>query len=359
MAGAEEPQDMHSSAADPLEATGLSAIPGPDSERLARVAQQKNLLGQRKDGVRPANITVGHGPMNHTSAPTSLNPASSPRHVGSSPVGQASPRRNSSPFSGSQSPSRGILSGSPRRISPATSQIFERDVQESTSLAPELSPAIPSHIQTEDHIPPVLEASSLAISENLDPDEVEIVTHSAHLPAGSSVTQSSLGESLSNAHNSHSDLTASQETEESGSAYGAGDPTDPRRLSFISFADVVNSEHMEMGKDANLPTSFSSASPSVAGNRSPSPIRSQASPDRLAGSPPTSGSMSFQRIETSPVRGGAPSVASGSLPIHGEVTVETMRRTLQKTGSNEPGTGTASQPMSAVSADDGKEHLFK
>jgi hypothetical protein len=63
--------------------------------------------------------------------------------------------------------------------SPASSQIFERNVQE-----PEPSPAIPAHIKTEDHIPAALDASSLAITDDhLNPDEVEIVMHVAHQPA--------------------------------------------------------------------------------------------------------------------------------------------------------------------------------
>ncbi|CAI4212234.1 unnamed protein product [Parascedosporium putredinis] len=66
------------------------------------------------------------------------------------------------------SPTRG-LSSSPRLSSPAGSQIFERDVQDSVILP--TSPAIPSHIQTENHIPPVLNASSEAITDrHLDPD---------------------------------------------------------------------------------------------------------------------------------------------------------------------------------------------
>ena len=254
------------------------------------------------------------------------------------------------------------MSNSPRHLSPATSQIFERDVQEGTTHAPELSPAIPSHIQTEDHIPPVLDASSHAITEDMQPDEVEIVTHSAHQPAAVTLASgpSFLSESHTPAHGSTTDLGMHQEHqdhEEMGSPLGAVDPQDPRRLSFISFADVVNSEHIEGGKDSALLGNLSSGSPS-AGNRSPSPVRSPASNDRIPITPPTSGSVSFHGLETSPVRGGNLSSLSVGGSGHGELTIETMRQALKKTGSNEL-TGTPSQPLSATSADDGKEHFLR
>ena len=369
MAGSADPSESCPPTNGPSNAT-LSALP-PDhsstaparsrqalaSERVGDGLLQKSLPGQRKEGSRPANIAVGHG-MAHTAG--ALNPTSSPRQPGAMATVQGPPRRSSSPFSASQSPHRGMTSSSPRRISPATSQIFERDVQESTNLAPELSPAIPSHIQTEDHIPPVLEASSLAISENLDPDEVEIVTHPMHQAAATSVASSSLGESQIFSHGSHTELSVFQDPEDIGSGYGKMDPQDPRRLSFISFADVVNAEHAEVGKDATGGTNMSSTSPSAAGNRSPSPVRSPASMDRAPFSPPTSGSFAFKGVETSPVRGGAASTVSGtSLPIHGDITIETMRQTLQKTGSNDIAAGTGSQPLSAVSAEDGRDHSFR
>lgn len=346
--------------ADHKPTSAARARQGSESERLAHALHQKLAPGQKKEGWRPANIAVGHGAAQHAGETGSLNPTSSPRQSGAMATVQGSPRRSSSPFSASHSPQRGVHSGSPRRISPATSQIFERHVQESTTIAPELSPAIPSHIQTEDHIPPVLEASSLAISENLDPDEVEIVTHSIHQPAANSVASGSLGESQPLAHASHTELSILQDSDETGSAYGKGDPQDPRRLSFISFADVINAEHAEVGKDATAATTLSSTAPSVAGNRSPSPIRSPVSVDRVAFTPPTSGSVSFVGAETSPVRGGATSAMSGTVaPSHGDITIETMRQTLQKTGSNDIAAGMGSQPLSAVSADDGQEHNFR
>ena len=333
-----------------------------DNERLSRAQKPRPL--PRKDGARPADITVGDN----------LNPASSLRNT-SAAAAVASGRRNSSPFSSGTSPSR-IGKSSPRHLSPATSQIFERDVQESTILAPELSPAIPSHMATEDHIPPVLEASSLAITDNLDPDEVEIVMHTAHQPAATTVAQSTLGDHHPSAHASHSDLANSHaslpgglaealppgaqpiprsspppnlphEGSQEESTYSAIDPTDPRRLSFISFADVVNAEHAEMAHSQSFSDSTllsQSSAPSTTG-RSPSPARSPL----LQSSPPRNVLTGHVGHEASPVRGGGSSVHT-SHGQHGELTIETMRQTLQKTGSGDVGGG--SQPMSATSAED-------
>lgn len=314
-------------------------------------------------------------------------------------ITQDSARRSSSPYS--TSPSRaGVLGrASPRHLSPATSQIFERDVQESSALAPELSPAIPSHMATEDHIPPVLDASSLAITDNLNPDEVEIIQQSAHQPASVAVAHSGLGDANPSAHISHQDLTSTgltssptlpgglssegfhpsgggvpsfhqapsfhadntMDEKEPSATYGAVDPMDPRRLSFISFADVVNAEHAEQashndGRAESVHMLSLGAASVAGGNRSPSPGRS-----------PIVGTSPQARVgqgEASPVRGGAGgSTVSGHAPGlaqsvaqsgHGEITIETMRQTLQKTGSNDVGGGgsSGSQPMSATSAED-------
>ena len=371
----------------------LLAKPDPDAERASRAQKPRPL--PRKDGTRPADIAVG-----------GLDPSSPLRNT--SAAAAVSRRRNSSPFSSGTSPSR-LGRSSPRHLSPATSQIFERDVQESTILAPELSPAIPHHIATEDHIPPVLEASSLAITDNYDPDEVEIVMHSAHQPAAATVAHSTLGESQPSAHGSHLDLAASHislpgglsdalpptsapaviprsspppptlyhenSQDEKDSMYGAVDPADPRRLSFISFADVVNAEHAEMAhsqsfSDGTVPSQ--SSAPSIAGgapgsgNRSPSPVRSPIIP----ATPPTRSTVFGLGGEASPVRGGAagsvlsnPSIIAGQpsghvAGSHGELTIETMRQTLQKTSSNDVtggvggGSGSGSQPMSATSTED-------
>ena len=95
---------------------------------------------------------------------------------------------------------------------------------------------------TEDHIPPALEASEQAItSEDLTPDEVEIVMHAAHQPASAAVTASNAGDSLHSPMQEEAPAAASailpaspQDADETASNYGALDPTDARRLSFIS-----------------------------------------------------------------------------------------------------------------------------
>ncbi|KAL9071614.1 MAG: hypothetical protein Q9157_005403 [Trypethelium eluteriae] len=267
------------------------------------------------------------------------------------------------------SPHRRMRSSSPRMHSPASSQIFERDVQETASLAGDLSPNIPSHITTENHIPPVLEASSIAITDDhLDPDSVEILTHSVHQPAALTVTggASEIGASppsqedvLSQAMTSHHEFA-----DDGASNYGvAYDNSDPRRLSFISFADVVQAEHVGGSRDSVHLMSQSSTAPSVSANRSPSPIRSPVS--GLGTSPPTSGAASVKGLETSPSRGmgiqmaGSPTSASSPPNFGGELMVETMRQALDKTGS---GDMTGSKPLSAVSADDAppsEQHPFK
>ena len=123
-------------------------------------------------------------------------------------------------------------------------------------------------------------------------------------------------------------------------------------MSFISFADVVNAEHAEVSKDGTHLSSLGSGPSSIAGGRSPSPIRSPVS-DRGKPMTPPMDTLSVKGLESSPGRGPAPSVTSGHGIPHTELTIETMRQTLQKTGSNDIG-GTPSQPLSASSADDGQ-----
>jgi len=238
------------------------------------------------------------------------------------------------------SPNRAFAS-SPRLTSPAGSQIFERDVQESTTLAP-TSPAIPSHIQTENYIPPVLDASSEAITDgHLDPDEVEIITHTSHQPASVAVTGAGLLEP-----NWADELAAfySEKGTDSASNYGSLDTTDVRRLSFISFADVVQAEQghgLGGSRDSmHIPGLTSLASIGLA-NRSPSPIRS---PVSSAGgpetSPPTSKSGSVKGLEMSPSRKplGSPGLQNphpGSPTVSGELAIQTMTQALRRTGSGD------------------------
>ena len=260
------------------------------------------------------------------------------------------------------SPGRNIRSNSPSMLSPASSSIFERNVQEEVAVAA-ASPAIPSHINTENHIPPVLDASSMAITDtHLNPDSVEIVTHASHQPAAVPVPAASthaspdapLSAPLSPLSEDSGELHApaasvAKENEDAASTYGDIDPADVRRLSFISFADVVHAEHAAAGDHGSIRDSVmlsgasSIASPLPAAGRSPSPIRSPISPP-LTGS--VSGSPNLRSSEVSPGRApkivpSSPSVAghkgSGSPPpaVSGELAIETMTQALRKTGSGD------------------------
>ncbi|KAL9000525.1 MAG: hypothetical protein Q9169_000818 [Polycauliona sp. 2 TL-2023] len=311
-------------------------------------------LGKKKDdgkakGKREAAVT---------SQP--IAPSNSPK-----PTTIASPAiPTSHPYGAPTSPGRNMPSGSPHIPSPASSQIFERNVQED-GLASTASPAIPAHITTENHIPPVLDASSAAITDDhLNPDKVEIVTHPAHQPASVTVTGSGIGEPVASIP--HDESSAHPESDETASNYGSLDAADVRRLSFISFADVVHAEHAAdhgSGRDSVPPMGPASNAALGAGNRSPSPMRSPLSSHTLSGSPPSGGqSSSSQGADTSPNRGGRSlgSAFSGhSPPTGGELTIETMRQALRKTGSGDL-SGARSQPLSAVGGDDGAaEQPFK
>jgi hypothetical protein len=143
--------------------------------------------------------------------------------------------------------------------------------------------------------------------------------------------------------------SAVHETDETASNYGALDAADFRRLSFISFADVVQAEHVENNKDMHM--SLSSTT-----NRSPSPIRSPASSHGFGPSPPTSGAPSVKGIDISKAArmpGSPTSHGTQSPPLGGELMVETMRQALRKTGSGDlSGARSPSQPLSAVSMED-------
>lgn len=249
------------------------------------------------------------------------------------------------PYNLPASPHRNLFSTSPRIVSPAGSQIFERDVQESTVPVPN-SPAIPSHIQTENHIPSVLDASSEAITNaQIDPDSVEIVMHTSHQPAAAAVT----GATTEPGSFFGDELAPLPEKDESTSNYAGLDNSDVRRLSFISFSDIVQSEHAEHAgsRDAIYVAGLSSLS--SAHNRSPSPIRS------LGTSPPTSVSPSVKGVEMSPRSKplGSPTLSTHPPPITtGELTIETMSQALRRTASGDL-SGVRSQPLSPTSPTEG------
>jgi hypothetical protein len=325
-----------------------TATSGPTAKSGSLSKRRLFGFGKKKDGDKTTGTDRGptsspeFKDSNMSTQPISPLVSPSGRHASVSPHGSPQPR-------GSITSPR-YRSASPALRSPASSQIFERNVQEG-AISGELSPAIPAHIQTEDHIPPVLEASSLAITDDhLNPDEVEIVMHAAHQPASAAVAGSNAGDSMHSPMQEEMPAAASailpaspQDADETASNYGALDTTDVRRLSFISFADVVQSEHVaESNRDSVHLMSLSS----TAANRSPSPVRSPASSHGRAASPPTSGAASTHGMDSSQTKTGAPRLPSP--PTGNELTIETMRQALRKTGSGDM-SGTVSPPMSAGS----------
>ena len=321
--------------------------------------KEDDKIKKKREG---ALATTSSGPASSISTAQSGSPLHSPI-LG---YGPPASHPTSHPYSSPSSPGRNIHSSSPRVSSPASSQIFERNVQEDGIYA-SASPAIPAHITTENHIPPVLDSASAAITDDhLDPDSVEIVMHSAHQPAALAVTGAGTGEATGLP--SQDDFVIIPDNDDAASNYGALDSTDVRRLSFISFADVVHAEHVQAehadhggGKDTiQLPGSVTL--PSLrAVNRSPSPIRSPTSSHGLGGSPSASGSVSVKGHEASSGLSfrGPGSPYSVHSPPTGELTIETMRQALRKTGSGDL-SGGRSQPMSAVGGEDGMaEHPFR
>ena len=280
-----------------------------------------------------------------TTAPKAMRPVS--------PIGGVGPpikQTISHPYSIPSSPNRNLSSSSPGIPSPASSQIFERSVQED-GLASTASPAIPAHITTENHIPAVLDASSEAITDDhLNPDNVEIVMHAAHQPAAVTVTGTGTSEVAGTSY--QDDLATQPDKDDTASNYGALDSNDVRRLSFISFADVVHAEHAD--PSGSVAPSISSPLASTSLNRSPSPVRSPISSQGLGGSPLMSGSDSSKGHESSPNRlgrGPGSPFLGHSPPTGGELTIETMRQALRKTGSGDL-SGARSQPWSATTGDE-------
>jgi hypothetical protein len=274
------------------------------------------------------------------------------------PIHNSSPPRSHPdyPYHVSASPQRNLYSSSPRIVSPAGSQIFERDVQENVLPGPN-SPAIPSHIQTENHIPPVLDASSEAITnKELDPDTVEIVMHSHHQPAAVTVTGMGVEPVVGNWAD---ELIAHPDKDDAASNYGALDSTDVRRLSFISFSDIVQSEHAEHAGSRDSIYVAGLSTLSSGHNRSPSPVRSPVSSQGFGTSPPTSKSASVKGVELSPRGKSLGSPILTHPPLNGgELTIETMSQALRRTGSGDL-SGVRSQPLSPSSPDGLSDKSFR
>ena len=315
--------------------------PAEDEGLLAKGKRKLFGQGNKKEGTEDEGETGGAAAtqMSPTSAPSLLpSPRGSPRIR---PVGiGASPNRRSM-----------HRSASPGLHSPASSAIFERNVQE------------PAHIKTDDFIPPALDASSLAITDDhLNPDEVEIVMHSAHQPASTAVA-GGMADSVHSASLAHEESMASSHADanEQNSSYASLDMTDPRRLSFISFADVVQAEHVEQDREmlgSSDALQFQSLSSTA--NRSSSPIRSPAS---SRPSPPTSGTASPRFADSIRCPGSPMSIAHGtsSPPLGGgepPLQIETMRQALRKTHSGDL-SGHRSQPMSPLEESNTEKAPYK
>ncbi|KAH6641634.1 hypothetical protein F5144DRAFT_564361 [Chaetomium tenue] len=343
-----------------------------ESELLARREASKAAEGEDKKKKKRSLFGFGKKKEPAQPAPTSKPTPATTRTTATSPI--QTDRARFSP----SSPGRAGFGSSPRLASPAGSQIFERNVQESSAALMPSSPAIPSHIQTENYIPPVLDASSEAITDDhLNPDTVEIITHASHQPASVNVTGLSPYAEPSWADELAAfSATGTTTTADTASNYGSFDTTDVRRLSFISFADVVQAEHG--GFSAGSPsrdsihlaglTSF--ASPNH--NRSPSPIRSPVSSAGGGGpggvSPPLSksGSVKGDLEAAARARASSPSGTGKSLgsptsmmsmslsPVPangGEIAIETMTQALRRTGSGDlsvGGNGVRSFPGSPI-----------
>ncbi|GAW21507.1 hypothetical protein EKO27_g9401 [Xylaria grammica] len=321
--------------------------PEHETGKSASKTKKRGLFGlgkkKHEDKIPTQTPSRMESPIASTSNTNSRD--TTKRGTTTSPVPLESPKMIPS------SPGRALSCSSPRMSSPAGSQIFERDVQESALLP--TSPAIPSHIQTENHIPPVLDASSEAITDDhLNPDTVEIVTHTSHQPAAVTVAGASIYESISSSWTE--DFAAFSDKEESASNYGSLDSTDVRRLSFISFADVVQAEQgppgLATGSRDSMHLAGLTSLASMGVNRSPSPIRSPVSSQAPETSPPNSKSGSVKGISLSPARKplGSPTSTEYNLGLStGELTIETMSQALRRTGSTDL-SAARSHPISPI-----------
>jgi hypothetical protein len=352
------PSSTFSSQSDtaPIVSPPASQSPTSDSAKSSK----RRLFGLVKRKDKASDNTVIDANPNATQFKPTAPPANMDSFTSSSPPPNrfvaASPTRL--PFASASSQSTSTL---------ADSQIFERNVQESI-VPSELSPAIPAHIQTEDHIPAVLEASSLAITDtHLDPDQVEIVTHTAHQPASEKVAEGTASALHSDAQlpvspqeSFHSVASHPPDHDDAASNYGALDPADVRRLSFISFADVVQAEQAESKDSLHHFTPLSASTLSQAQTHSPplprspsparSPLSSQYSQD-VTTPPLGSNPTSIKGFDMSPVRS---PIGSPSHQQHGELTIETMRQALRKTASGDfTGTKIAPYPASSTGLEDG------
>jgi hypothetical protein len=360
------------------------ALDSSDDRQYRDTENMDPKTGKRRVDMQKAQDRNTTQPRDNSSAV--MSDTSAREQPQSIPVSPA--RQSHTNLMAQASPSR-LRSSSPRLQSPASTEIFERNVQEPIPIATlqnELSPAhIPNHVLTEDHIPAALEASAEAItSSNLNADDVEIVTATSHQPAGASLASSSTADISSlHAHlppslvhqasgaSEHASLNAASSgflpppthsEEESASSYGALDPNDVHRLSFISFADVVQSEHDHPTAPGDLVGSRNSlhiSSQPTTSPRSPSSTYSGSgivTPPLTLGHPSQIESALSRHADQSPVPS-IPVGSPGASSAHGELTIETMRQAVRKTASGDL-SGGRSTNLSPVASTTASEDLF-
>jgi hypothetical protein len=140
----EESTETAGSAEDPAAGSGKSSK-RPFWKLGKKTAEEKNKEKGKSLGLSKSNSPPHIAPIGV------LRPVSPMRAQETGRVSISSQRGH--PYGSPGSPAYGGYSSSPRLHSPASSQIFERNVQEDV-LPPQASPQIPSHIITENHIPP-------------------------------------------------------------------------------------------------------------------------------------------------------------------------------------------------------------
>lgn len=297
------------------------------------------------------SVEIPPGKEDRTTGPVASKPDPAPVMCPASPISPTDPNYTLASIHSARHPcdfppSPTITSQPhPRTQSPALS-IFERSVQEDIIPA-EASPSIPSHIRTENHIPPVLEDASAAITDDhAGPEPIEIITSNTHQHAGFDDTAS---QSLSSSWPGEN-LANPADFGKCHFPYGVQDSADIRRLSFISFADVINAENAETAENVPNRDSFQAATcwnnSGATGpqNRSPSPLQSPTLSYGLGTSPPTSISASFKGLESSLHRSvrdpGSPLPIAPSPPfsnLSGEIDTEKSRQMLNKARSKDMG----------------------
>lgn len=187
--------------------------------------------------------------------------------------------------------------------------------------------------------------------------------HSMHQPAVSvaaphgTSTSSPLYDTHSQSHSS--DYTLDESISNPGDDPSSYSTADKRRLSFISFADVVQAELAELDSSANfllandspnlMPTDRDSGLSTINETlrRSPSPIRLGSSPPRFgAGNVQRSLSGRSAEAVSPPKMTIGDSLGKGG----GELTIETMRQALRKTGSGDLSGYTRGPPKHSAGA---------